>query len=136
MGYIKKLKSFLTGKEKNFKQQLINLKKFIDEKCPDEIKSPQGELIINKVEVVDYPSDKNNGYIEIQLIQDDNNLCGIKIKYKNHKFDMITWERYIINDNIFSISKYDIDIDHGVEKSLFDNIVNYLLSVDMIGSVI
>ncbi len=150
MKYLKSLQNFFKKKEKiPFERVLINLQKFIDSICPDEVSiryHPKMQINDIKVQNDMHPADQipkslGLGKIKITLLQDDRNYILIILPYNDQmKFDMLYWSDYICHDGEYIRSSappsYWIpEISHGVQGSLFDKLRTYLTDNNLVGSV-
>lgn len=125
-----------------FERILINLQKFIDSICPEEVVIHKPDdfttsIKINDVKVQDdryqtnkVPQSLGFSRIRITLYQDDNNHILITIPYNDEmKFDMLYWSEFLLINGI-SISKPRCRLD-GIK----DKIRDYLENNNLVGPV-
>lgn len=139
MRYLDKFKNFFkkTDNKPSFDRILINLKKIVDEKAPDEVICELGVINIADVSIFNNEDLRN---IVIKLIQDDNNFAGITIEYNSkYKFDMITWESYAVFDgqryDSLQLDGIDPDSSSTDDNSLYSDIRNFLVDQKMVGPI-
>lgn len=156
MKYLNKFSKFFKKKKEKvpFERSLINLQKFIDSVCPEEINkfkttrrvSKEFKIIVNNVSVEDkrHPEYRipspGLGRIKILLSQDSENYILITLCYNDQmKFDMLTWANSVsISGNMIfgliieEISPTGLRVSSG---SLFDKIRDYLEDNDLIGQI-
>ena len=161
MKYFKKLNIFSKErKSQSFDSILINLQKFIDSSCDDEISyksvfQKEKFIKVNQVivkNIIDPKSNRDTRFamkdwpgtnkIEIRLSEDENNFISILLSYDmstiktkrtpNIFFDMLTWDDIVVKNNMQVADSWDSP----QKDSLYNKIRDYLIDNQLIGVVI
>lgn len=154
MKYLNKFSKFFKRKNEKkvpFEQVLINLQKFIDSVCPDEVSVRyHPKMVINDIKIQNFippadqiPKSLGLGRIKITLLQDNENYILITLPYNDQmKFDMLYWGDHICQDGVMQRLPTNTppgywipQISHGEEGSLFDKVREYLIDNNLVGPV-